>query len=92
VVVLISPSRIKLRYAARLQFTSEADKCTNNIVEYEAILLGLCKLKAIREQRCVLRTYLKVVSSQVEKECTAREPTCRCLLHRQKQGDQDHAF
>jgi hypothetical protein len=29
--VLISPSRIKLHYAARLLFTNEADKCTNNI-------------------------------------------------------------
>jgi hypothetical protein len=37
--VLISPSRIKLCYT-RLQFTNEADKCTNNIAEYEAILLG----------------------------------------------------
>jgi hypothetical protein len=41
--ILISPSEIKLRYAARLQFNNEADKCTNNIAEYEAILMGLCK-------------------------------------------------
>jgi hypothetical protein len=39
--ILTSPSGIKLRYAARLQFASETDKCTNNITEYEAILLGL---------------------------------------------------
>jgi hypothetical protein len=39
--ILTSPLGIKLRYAARLQFNNEADKCTNNIVEYEAILLGL---------------------------------------------------
>jgi ribonuclease HI len=39
--ILTSPSGVKLRYAARLQFNSEAEKCTNNIVEYEAILLGL---------------------------------------------------
>jgi hypothetical protein len=31
--ILISPSRIKLRYAVRLQFTKETDKCTNNIAE-----------------------------------------------------------
>jgi ribonuclease HI len=43
----ISPSGIKLRYAARLQFNSEADKCTNNIAEYEAIVLVLHKLRAI---------------------------------------------
>jgi ribonuclease HI len=66
--ILISPSRIKLRYTARLQFTKEADKCTNNIAEYEAILLGLCKLGAIRVQMCTLSTYSKVIASQIEKE------------------------
>jgi hypothetical protein len=40
-VILTSPSGIKLSYTTRLQFNKEADKCTNNIAEYEAILLGL---------------------------------------------------
>jgi hypothetical protein len=42
--ILTSPlgiKQIKLRYTAQLQFNGEADKCTNNIAEYEAILLGL---------------------------------------------------
>jgi ribonuclease HI len=60
-----------LRYDARLQFTNEADKCTNNIAEYEAILLGLPKLRAIRVQTCTLHTDSKVVSSQIEKEFIA---------------------
>jgi hypothetical protein len=34
--VLISPSKIKICYAVRLDFN-----CTNNIAEYEALLLGL---------------------------------------------------
>jgi ribonuclease HI len=38
-------------------------------------LLGLCKLRAIRVQRCTLRTDSKVVAGQIEKECVAREPT-----------------
>jgi hypothetical protein len=42
--IMVSPSGIKLRYAARLQFTIETDKCTNNIAEYEVVLLGLRKL------------------------------------------------
>jgi hypothetical protein len=42
--ILKSPSGIKLRYVARLQFTIEADKCSNNIDKYEAVLLGLHKL------------------------------------------------
>jgi hypothetical protein len=45
--ILISPSDIKLRYAVRLQFTIETDKCSNNIAEYEPVLLGLCKLWAM---------------------------------------------
>jgi hypothetical protein len=40
VAILISSSRIKLHYAARLQFNSEAYKCTDNIAKYEDILLG----------------------------------------------------
>jgi ribonuclease HI len=66
--ILISPSGIKLRYEARLHFNSEAYKCTNNIAEYEAILLGLHKLRAIGVQRCTLRTDTKVVAGQKEKE------------------------
>jgi ribonuclease HI len=65
--ILTSPSGIKLRYATRLQFNNEANKCTNDIVEYEAILLGLQKLKAIGVQRCILCTDSKVVAGQIEK-------------------------
>jgi ribonuclease HI len=71
--ILTSPSGIKLRYATRLQFTSEIDKCTNNIAEYEAILLGLGKLRAIGMQTCVLRTDSKVVSGQSKKECIVKD-------------------
>jgi hypothetical protein len=53
--ILISPFRIKLHYVARLQFTNEADKCTNNIAEYKAILLVLHKLRTIGIQTCMLR-------------------------------------
>jgi ribonuclease HI len=80
VAIIVSPSRIKLCYVARLQFTNEADKCTNNIVEYKAILLGLHKLRAIGVQTCVLRMNSKVVSKQIEKECIAREPTLEKYL------------
>jgi hypothetical protein len=41
---LMSPLGIKLRYAARLQFIAETDKCSNNIAEYKVVLLGLRKL------------------------------------------------
>jgi ribonuclease HI len=78
--ILTSPSGIKLWYAPRLEFSSEADKCTNNIKEYEAILLGLHKLWAISVQRCILRTESKVVTGQIKKECIAREPTLEKYL------------
>jgi ribonuclease HI len=41
---------IKLKYAARLQFNAEADKCSNNIDEYDAVLIGLHKLRAMGVQ------------------------------------------
>jgi hypothetical protein len=76
----ISPSGIKLCYAAWLQFNSEADKCTNNIAEYEAILLGLHKLRTIGVHRCTLRTNSKVVTGQIEKECITEEATLEKYL------------
>jgi hypothetical protein len=50
------------------------------IVEYEAILLGLRKLRAIVVQTCVLGIDSKVVSGQIDKECIAREPTLERYL------------
>jgi ribonuclease HI len=78
--VLTSPSGINLHYKARLQFTGEINKCTNNIIEYEAILLGLRKLRAISVQTCMLHTDSNVVSRQIEKECIARETTLERYL------------
>jgi hypothetical protein len=42
--IIMSPTGVKHRYAARLSFALEFDRCTNNIAEYEAIILGLRKL------------------------------------------------
>jgi ribonuclease HI len=79
--ILTSPSEIKLHYAARLQFTSDIDKCTNSIAEYEAILLGLQKLRVISAQTCVLRTDSNIAAGQIKKECIAREPTLERYLN-----------
>jgi ribonuclease HI len=49
--VLISPSKIKTCYAARLDFI-----CTNNIAEYEALLLGLRKLQEMGIRRAILKS------------------------------------
>jgi ribonuclease HI len=61
-VVLISHSGIKLRYATRMQFNIKSDKCTNNIAEYEAILSGLLKLRAIGVHKCILCTDSNMVA------------------------------
>jgi ribonuclease HI len=46
--VLISPSKMKTSYAAKLDF-----QCTNNIAEYESLLLRLRKLKAMGIRRAI---------------------------------------
>jgi hypothetical protein len=51
VVVLVAPSKVRTCYAARLDF-----RYTNNIAEYEALLLGLRKLNAMRIRRAILKT------------------------------------
>jgi ribonuclease HI len=78
--VLISPSGIKFRYAAHLQLIKETDKCTNNIVEYNAVLLGLHKLRAMGVQNCILKTDSKVITGQIEKECIRRDATLERYL------------
>jgi ribonuclease HI len=44
------------------------DKCTNNIVEYEAVLLGLHKPRVMGVQNCILKTDSKIIARQIEKE------------------------
>jgi ribonuclease HI len=68
-VVLVAPSKVRTCYAARLNFS-----CTNNIAEYEALLLGLRKLKVMGIRRAVLKTDSQVISGHVDKSCKARDP------------------
>jgi ribonuclease HI len=67
--ILVAPSKVRTCYAARLDFS-----CTNNIVEYKALLLGLRKLKAMGIRRTVLKTDSQVISGHVDKSCKARDP------------------
>jgi ribonuclease HI len=48
--------------------------CTNNIAEYEALLLGLQKLKAMGIRRAILKTNSQVISGHVDKSSKARDP------------------
>jgi hypothetical protein len=48
--------------------------CTNNIAEYEALLLGLRKLKAMGIRRAILKTDSQVISGHIDKSSKARDP------------------
>jgi ribonuclease HI len=67
--VLVAPSKVKTCYAAKLDFS-----CTNNIAEYEALLLGLRKLRAMGIRRAILKTDSQVISGHVDKSSKARDP------------------
>ena len=65
-VVITSPAGVKHRYAACLSFALESERCTNNIAEYEAVILGLRKLRALGVTTCIIKTDSKIVAGQVE--------------------------
>ena len=67
--VLIAPSGLCTKYAARLEF-----KATNNIVEYEGLILGLNKAKALRAKILLAKTDSQIIAGQVKKEYIAWEP------------------
>jgi ribonuclease HI len=91
-VIITSPTGVKHRYVARVSFTLESDRCTNNIAEYEAVILGLCKLRALGVTTCIVKIDFKVVVGQVEKEYSAKDPALMqylmavCSLERQFKG------
>ena len=53
--IIESPSGTKLRDAARLEF-SDPDPYTNNTTEYEALLLGLKKIKALGHPNFIVKS------------------------------------
>jgi hypothetical protein len=67
--VLVAPSKVRTCYVIKLDFS-----CTNNIAEYEALLLGLRKLKAIGIRRAILKTDSQVILGHVDKSYKARYP------------------
>jgi ribonuclease HI len=67
--VLVAPSKVKTCYAVKLDFS-----CTNNIAEYEALLLGLRKLRAMGIRRAILKTDSQDIFGHVDKSNKARDP------------------
>jgi ribonuclease HI len=72
--VLVAPSKVRTCYAARLDFS-----CTNNIAEYEALLLGLRKLKAMGIRRAILKTDSQVISGHIKPKLEKYLDTVRRL-------------
>jgi ribonuclease HI len=72
--VITSPIGVKHRYAAHLSFALDSDRCTNNVAEYEAVILGLRKLRALGVTTYIIKTDSKVVVIQVDKEYSAKDP------------------
>jgi hypothetical protein len=67
--VLVASSKVRTCYVARLDFS-----CTNNIAEYEALLLGLRKLKAMGIRRAILKTNSQVISGHIDKSSKEKDP------------------
>ena len=65
--ILISPLKIRTCYTAKLEFN-----CTNNIAEYEALLLGLRKLNAMGIRRVILKSDSQVITGHIDKSSKAR--------------------
>jgi hypothetical protein len=60
--IITSPAGVKYRYVACLSFALASNRCTNNIAEYEAVILGLRRLRALGVTTCIIRTDSKVIT------------------------------
>jgi hypothetical protein len=69
VAILVVPSKVRTCYATTPDFS-----CTNYIAEYEALLLGLRKLKAMGIRRAILKTDSQVISGHVDKKQQGKGP------------------
>jgi ribonuclease HI len=79
--VVTSPMGVVIRYAARLVFVND-EHSTNNITEYEALLLALRKMKALGQQTFIIRTDSKVIQEHIKKESEARNPVLMKYLEK----------
>jgi len=66
---LTAPSGLRTKHAARLEL-----KATNNIAEYEGLIWGLNKAKALGAKRVLAKIDTQVMSGKVKKEYMTREP------------------
>jgi ribonuclease HI len=72
--IITSPAGVKLKYVARLDYSDPSNRCTNNTTEYEALLLGLRKVRALGASNFLVKCDAEVIKDHVEKESEAKEP------------------
>jgi ribonuclease HI len=68
--VLTAPSGTQLKYAIRLDFKG----CTNNIIEYESLLLGLRKTRVLGARRLSIKSDSELVTGHINKSNRALKP------------------
>jgi ribonuclease HI len=64
----VAPSGIKLKYAVKLDF----EGCTNKIAEYESLLLGLRKARALGIRRLSIKSDLEMITGHVDQSYKAQ--------------------
>ena len=69
---IISPIRDFKALSYKLTF-----ECTNNVAEYESLLLGLHALKNLGAQKIRVLGDLELVINQVNESCQTRHPRMR---------------
>ena len=67
---MIAPLGTQLKYAVRLDFKG----CTNNVAEYEGLLLGLRKARTLGARRLSIRSDSELISGQINKSNRALKP------------------
>ena len=66
----MATSGTQLKYAAWLDFAG----CTNNVAEYEGLLLGLRKARALRARRLSIRSDSELITNHNGKTYRALKP------------------
>ena len=67
---MTAPLGTQLKYALRLDFKG----CTNNVAEYEGLLLGLRKARALGARRLMIRSDSELITGRINKSNRALEP------------------
>jgi ribonuclease HI len=79
-VLLLTPDGEQFKYMVHLDF-----KATNNMVEYEALLLWLSTVLSLGDRQLLVKGDSRLIIKQVRGECCYNDPQLAAyLLHAQK--------